>query len=117
LKSLKIVSDFILSSDNYKIIEKIKNQNIKIEKESYNLLNREIYQRLNQHLLNKINIINELKANNIHSYDNVEYELYLTPDTMKVKLFTKLIDIKRVIQNMENRIGNWDIVNKIIINL
>ena len=43
-------------------------------------------------------------------YDNVEYELYLTPDTLKVKLFTKMMEIKKAIQNLENKIGVWDIV-------
>jgi len=107
---LKLVSDYISSSENFKIIQELKDKNIKLEKESYNLLNKRIYEKLNEHLMNKIDIINRLKSDGIQSYDNVEYELYLTPDTMKVKLFTKLINIKRDIQNMEIKIGHWDLV-------
>jgi hypothetical protein len=74
-------------------------------------LNRKIYDSLNEHLTNKINIINHLKTEkNIQKFDNVEYELYLTPDIMKVKLFTKLSEVKRTIQNVENKIGSWEIV-------
>lgn len=110
IRNLKIISDYIYSSENYKIVEEIKNKNINLEKDSYNLLNKRIYEKLNEHLLNKVKILNHLKTDKIENYENVEYELYLTPDTTKVKLFTKLIDIKKVIQDLESKIGNWDIV-------
>jgi ATP-dependent Zn protease len=96
-------------------MQEIKNKNINLEKENYSLLNMRVYEKLNEHLLNKIKIINRLKTDSIEKYDNVEYELYLTPDTTKVKLFTKMMEIKKAIQNMENKIGNWDVV-KIILN-
>jgi len=56
-------------------------------------------------------IINKLKIEGIKKYDNVQYELYLTPDTMKVKLFSRMTEIKKAIQNIENKIGFWDMVN------
>lgn len=95
-------------------MQEIKNKNISLEKENYSLLNMRVYEKLNEHLLNKIKIINRLKADSIEKYDNVEYELYLTPDTTKVKLFTKMMEIKKAIQNMELKIGNWDVVNFIL---
>ena len=91
-------------------MQEIKNKNINLEKENYSLLNMRVYEKLNEHLLNKIKIINRLKTDSIEKYDNVEYELYLTPDTTKVKLFTKMMEIKKAIQNMEMKIGNWDVV-------
>lgn len=51
------------------------------------------------------------KQNNTIS-ENVNYELYLTPDTKKVRLFTKMIEIKRSIGDIEQKIGNWDIVSE-----
>ncbi len=69
-----------------------------------------IHERLNEHLLNKVRIINQLKADNPEKYNNVEYELYLTPDTLKLKLFTKMIEIKNAIQSIESKIGKWDYV-------
>jgi hypothetical protein len=92
-------------------MQEIKNQNLKLEKDSYKLLNQRIYEKLNEHLLNKVKIINKLKSDSVEKYDNVEYELYLTPDTMKVKLFTKMMEIKKSIQHLENKIGVWDIVS------
>lgn len=105
--------NYIHASDNFKVIAEIKKKNWKLEKESYNLLNKYVYEKLNEHLLNKINIINRLKTENVSSYNNVEYELYLTPDTTKVKLYTKLVEIKKVINQIETKIGAWDIVNKL----
>jgi hypothetical protein len=55
-------------------------------------------------------IINNLKSQNIDNFNNVEYELYITPDTQKVKLFTKIMDLKKSIQNIESKIGSWDMV-------
>ena len=93
-------------------MQEIKNQNLKLEKDSYKLLNQRIYEKLNEHLLNKVKIINKLKSDKVEKYDNVEYELYLTPDTMKVKLFTKMMEIKKSIQHLEEKIGVWDIKSK-----
>jgi len=63
-----------------------------------------------------VKVINYLKGdkskqNNTIS-ENVNYELYLTPDTKKVRLFTKMIEIKRSIGDIEQKIGNWDIVSE-----
>ena len=110
LRNLKVVTDYVLSSENYCLMNEIKLKNVKMEKESYKLLNFRIYEKLNEHLLHKVKIINKLKSENIQSFDNVEYELYLTPDTMKLKLFTRMIEIKKAIQNMEQKIGLWDLV-------
>jgi hypothetical protein len=82
-----------------------------LEKENYNLLNKRIYEKLNDHIINKIKIINSLRAEKTKDLENVNYELYLTPDTMKIKLFTKFIEIKKQITEIESKIGNWDIVN------
>ena len=56
-------------------MQEIKNQNLKLEKDSYKLLNQRIYEKLNEHLLNKVKIINKLKSDKVEKYDNVEYEL------------------------------------------
>lgn len=77
----------------------------------YNLLNTAIYDRLNQRLINKLDAINHLKAEKIKDLQDVEYELYLTPDTMKIKLFTKMSEIKANLQSIKSKIGEWDIVN------
>jgi hypothetical protein len=112
LKNLKLVCNFITESSNFKVVEEIKNKNIKMNKENLSLLNKDIYDKLNEHVLNKLRVINRLKVEHINDYENVEYELYLTPDTTKVKLFTKLIEIKKFLSNIELRIGDWDLVNK-----
>ena len=85
-----------------------------MNKENLSLLNKHIYDKLNEHVLNKLRIINRLKVEDINDFENIEYELYLTPDTTKVKLYTKLIEIKKFLTNIESRIGDWDLV--IIIN-
>jgi hypothetical protein len=107
---LKSACNYITNTENFKVIDEINKKGIKINKEGYNLLNSLVYDKLNEHFLNKLKIINRLKAGSIHSFDNVEYELYLTPDTSRVKLYTKLTELRKMITNIEMRIGEWDIV-------
>lgn len=101
-------------SENFNIINEIKKKNINLDKQNYSLLNKEIYYQLNHQLLHRLNIINQLKSSNFHNsteLKDIKFDLYLTPDTQKVKLFSKLLDIKkRVSENLESKIGNWDIV-------
>ena len=111
LKNLKTVAVHLANSENYNTIKELKEKNIKLDKEGLNLFNRRIYEKLNEHLLHKLNIINQLKSNNkLNNLSDFQYELYLTPDIQKVKLFTKLMEIKKKMNSLEGKIGNWDIV-------
>jgi len=111
LKNLKEVACYLGNSENYNTINEMKEKNIKLNKEGYNLFNKRIYEKLNQHLLHKLDIINQLKSKNeCNNLSDFQYELYLTPDIQKVKLFTKLLEIKKKTNNIEGKIGNWDIV-------
>ena len=63
---------------------------------------------LNIHLINRANIINKLKLDNPEEYNNLDYELYVTPETKKIKKISKLIEIKNKLNNIKKRIGDWD---------
>ena len=67
-----------------------------------------MYENLNLHLINRANIINKLKLDNPIEYNNLDYELYITPETKKIKKITKLIEIKNKLNKIKNKIGNWD---------
>jgi len=111
LKKLKTVAEHLADSENYNTIKEIKEKNIKLDKEGLNLFNRSIYEKLNEHLLHKLNIINQLKSNNkLNNLSDFQYELYLTPDIQKVKLFMKLTEIKKKMNLLETKIGSWDLV-------
>lgn len=115
LKNLKTVAEHLANSENYNTIKEIKEKNIRLDKEGLNLFNKRIYERLNEHLLHKLNIINQLKSKDkLNNINDFQYELYLTPDIQKVKLFTKLTEIKKKMIALEGKIGNWDIVILII---
>ncbi len=94
------------------MINEIKTKNPNLEKEKYSLLNKTIHETLNDQLVTRVKVINSLKTDKKEGKsENVIYELYLTPDTNKVRLFSKMIEIKRCINDIEQKIGNWDIVN------
>ncbi len=112
LKNLKHISEYINSSENYSMVKSLKTTTF--DGETCNLLNKKVHDRLNQHLIDKIKILNQLRASKIEPTDNVEFELYLTPDSTKIKLFTKMAEIKNDIKLLENRIGDWSIVTIII---
>ena len=68
-----------------------------------------MYDNLHLHLINRANIINKLKLENPEQYSNIDYELYITPETKKIKNMSKLIEIKNKLNNIKTKIGEWDL--------
>ena len=66
-------------------------------------------ENLNMHLINRANIINILKAQNPDEYDNIDYELYITPETQKIKKISKIIEIKEKLNKVKEKLGNLEI--------
>ena len=122
LKKLKILSNYIQKSKNYLTLNKIyeiqKKKSNFIPAIKYNILNKEIYENLNKNLNDKLKEINNLKNENTNNFSNVEYELFVTPNKKKIKLFKKIEEIKESIKKIENIIGKWnyDIKKKSISN-
>lgn len=117
LKGLKSVANHLGDSENFSIIKEIKEKNLNLNKESYSLLNKQIYEKLNQQLIKRMQLINQLKSSNFHKsneLNDIKYDIFLTPDTQKVKLFSKLLEIRKRVSNLESKIGNWDVVRKLI---
>ena len=122
LKKLKILSNYIQKSKNYLTLNKIyeiqKKKSNFIPAIKYNILNKEIYENLNKNLNDKLKEINNLKNENTNNFSNIEYELFVTPNKNKIKLFKKIEEIKESIKKIENIIGKWnyDIKKKSISN-
>ena len=116
LKKLKYIINYVNSSNNFaklKKINEIENKNgIKIKEDNYNLLNKKIYNNLDEKLNQKLNNIKKLKNENPLNYKNIEYELYLTPDNEKMKLFKELDELILKINEIEEKIGTWNLNNK-----
>jgi len=111
IKKLKNSMNYINKSKNFyelkKIIDSQKaNKENKIE--NYKILKNRMCDNLNLHLINRANIINKLKLENPEVYSNIDYELYITPETKKIKKISKLIEIKDKLNKIKNRIGEWD---------
>ena len=68
-------------------------------------------ENLNQHLLNRANIINRLKLENPEEYNNLDYEIYITPETKKIKKITKILEIKNKLEKIKEKLGNIQLEN------
>ena len=116
LNKLKYIISYINSSNNYqklkKIDENLQKNGIKIEEENYSLLNKKIYNNLEELLNERLNKIKKLKNENPINYDNIEYELFLTPNNDKMKQFKELDEIVLKINEIEKKIGKWNFNNK-----
>ena len=116
LNKLKYIISYINSSNNYqklkKIDENLQKNGIKIDEENYSLLNKKIYNKLEEQLNERLNKIKKLKNENPINYDNIEYELFLTPNTDKMKQFKELDEIVLKINDIEKKIGKWNFDNK-----
>lgn len=116
LNKLKYIINYVNSSNNFeklKKINEIQNTNgIQINQDNYNLLNKKLYNNLDEKLLEKINKIKKLKTENPLNYSNVEYELFISPDNEKMEQIKELDEIVLKIDEIEKKIGKWNVKNK-----
>lgn len=114
LKKLKNTVRVVGSSENYiqlkKIIEKQKSG--LSDSEKIKILQKKMSDNMNEYLLNIISVINKLKADNPKDYESIKYELYVTPETRKAKTINKIMEIKQSLNNIEKKIGEWDMESK-----
>ena len=116
LNKLKYIISYIDSSTNLEKLKKIeditKKFNLKIDENNYNILNKKLYDDLDEELNNRLNKLKKLKNENPANYKNFEYELFLSPDNEKMKQYKALDEIILKINQIEEKIGNWNIKNK-----
>ena len=111
-KKLKESVNFISKSQNFDKLKRIvDSQKTKKDQKlgGLEILQNEMYNNLHLHLINRANIINKLKLENPDQYSNIDYELYITPETKKIKNMSKLIEIKNKLNNIKTKIGEWDL--------
>jgi len=113
LEKIKKVTDFISKSENLKTLKKIndKNSSLLKDKNSISLLNTKMFESENKKLLENMSLIHEIKDNKITNFENICYELYLTPDTNNIKLYTQIVEIQKSLDDIKEKIGNYDIVS------
>ena len=113
IKKLIETLNFISNSQNFyelkKIIDSNKNNEKNIDK--YKILQMKMIENLNMHLINRANIINQLKSENPEEYNNLDYELYITPESKKIKKITKILEIKNKLNKIKERLGNIEVQN------
>lgn len=115
LIKLKKISEFVNNSDNYKILKYIVKKHgpdVLENKDIISLLNSKMYDKTNQKLLNNMNLINELKDSKINNFDDLSFELYLTPDTEQIKMFSQIVEIQKQIEDLQEKIGKYDFESK-----
>ena len=97
IKKLKETSNFIANSKNYSELKKIldSNKNNETPIDKYKILQMKMVENLNAHLINRANIINKLRTQNPDEYNNIEYELYITPETQRIKKISKIMGFQK----------------------
>lgn len=76
------------------------------------LIKKRLIENLNLHLINRANIINNLKDDYPELINNINFELLITPENKKIKKFSKILEIKQKIQKIKEKIGKWDMEKK-----
>ena len=116
LNKIKYIISYIESSNNLEKLKKIneieKRFNIKVKEENYNILNKKIYNDLDEQLNQRLNKMKKLKIENPLNYKNFEYELFFTPDKEKMNQFKQLDELILKINKIEDKIGKWNFHNK-----
>jgi len=116
LNKLKYIISYIESSTNFEKLQKIneikKKFNLQIKEDDYNIFNKKLYNDLDEQLNTRLNKLKKLKLENPADYQNFEYELFLSPDNEKMKQYKQLDEIVSKINQIEEKIGKWNIDNK-----
>ena len=116
LNKLKYIISYIESSTNFEKLQKIneikKKFNLQIKEDDYNVFNKKLYNDLDEQLNTRLNKLKKLKLENPADYQNFEYELFLSPDNEKMKQYKQLDEIVSKINQIEEKIGKWNIDNK-----
>ena len=116
LNKLKYIINYINSSNNLEKLKKINEiqskSEIKINQDNYNLLNKKIYNNLEEQLEKRLNNIKKLKEENPINYNNIEYELFLSLDNEKMNQLKELDELVLKINEIEKKIGKWNFNNK-----
>ena len=116
LNKLKYIISYIESSTNFEKFQKIneikKKFNLQIKEDDYNIFNKKLYNDLDEQLNTRLNKLKKLKLENPADYQNFEYELLLSPDNEKMKQYKQLDEIVSKINQIEEKIGKWNIDNK-----
>lgn len=115
LNKLKKISEFVNNSNNYKVLKEIVKKhgpNILENREILALINSKMFEKNNQKLMNNMSLINEIKDSKIHNFDDLSFELYLTPDTEQIKMFSQIVEIQKQIDDIQEKIGKYDLESK-----
>ena len=116
LNKLKYIINNINCSNNLEKLKKIteiqSKSEIKINQDNYYLLNKKIYNNLEEQLEKRVNIIKKLKEENPINYNNFEYELFLSLDNEKMNQLKELDELVLKINEIEKKIGKWNFNNK-----
>ena len=105
LKKIKEAANFIYNDEKFKKFRKNYINNSQI-------LNLKMTEKLNEHLLNRIEIISKLKSDYPELYSNIDYKLILTNDNIKNKRKIQIENIKNKIKEIELKIGKIENKNK-----
>ena len=78
---------------------------------SLSLLNKSLLEDNSNKLLSNLKTIHEVSVTKPDDSKNICYELYLTPDSSKLKIFSQVIEIQKEVENLKEQLGNFDIVS------
>ena len=116
LNKLKYIISYIESSTNLEKLKKINEikakYHLEINEDNYNILNKKLYKDLDDQLNTRLNNLKKLKNENPVNYQKFEYELFLSPDNEQMKQFKQLDEMVLKINQIEEKIGKWNIDNK-----
>ena len=116
LNKLKYIISYIESSTNLEKLKKINEIKtkfrLKINEDNYNILNKKLYKDLDDQLNIRLSNLKKLKNENPINYNKFEYELFLSPDNEQMKQFKQIDEMVLKINQIEEKIGKWNINNK-----
>jgi predicted small metal-binding protein len=119
LEVLKKIADYMKNKENFSIIKNIVNKlgsrfsEKAVKANVLSLFNRKVLESQGNEIKNHINALQKMSEDRPDAQENIRYEIYLTPDSVKTKMFSQLVDIEKNMEIIKDVIGNYDIVSNI----
>jgi len=117
LEILKKIADFMKNKEYFSVMKDISNKlgsrftDKALKANVLSLFNKQILENQDSQIKNHMLALRKMSGDRPDAQENIKYELYLTPDSVKTKMFSQLVDIEKNMEIMKDVIGNYDIVS------
>lgn len=95
------------NSSNFNLVRKLAEKEHSIPPKDISLLNSVVHSELNKKIFAKAALVKEMSSEQGGGVDKVQFDLFMTPEIAKINKMNKLFALKRNLEAINEKLGNW----------